>query len=374
MADAGRGRGGLAGLVDGVRERAREGMSAGLAPAQAALARGMVLGEDAAISAQVRDDFQRSGLAHLLAASGTNVMLLATLALAVGALLGTPLRVRLAATLGLIALYVPLAGGGPSIQRAGVMGAAGLVAALAGRPSSRWYALGLAAAVSLVLNPYASADPAWQLSFAAVLGLVVLGHRLSGALRDRGVPRGLSDAAAMTVAATVATAPLMALHFERVSLASLPANVLAAPVVAPIMWLGTVAGVAGQVAPGLATPLGALNAYLLAFVAWLAHASARLPGASLPIGVHGVTGVLAAYAALALAWCAVARAARRLRARRERGATRRPALVALSPPVRWRCSPAPCGRIRHHSRSRARRSRASWTSARATRRWCSATA
>jgi len=70
----------------------------------------------------------------------------------------------------LVALYVPLAGGGPSIQRAGVMGIAGLVAALAGRPASRWYALGLAAAVTLGVNPHAAAEPGWQLSFATGAG------------------------------------------------------------------------------------------------------------------------------------------------------------------------------------------------------------
>src|SRR5207247_8246090 len=63
---------------------------------------------------------------------------------------------------------------GPSIQRAGVMGAAGIVAALAGRPASRVYALLLAAAVTLVLNPRAVADPGWQLSFAAVVAIMAL--------------------------------------------------------------------------------------------------------------------------------------------------------------------------------------------------------
>ena len=54
------------------------------------------------------------------------------------------------------------------------MGIAGLVAALAGRPASRWYALGLAAAATLALNPLAAGDPGWQLSFAAVAGLLAL--------------------------------------------------------------------------------------------------------------------------------------------------------------------------------------------------------
>ena len=95
----------------------------------------MVLGQDERLSEEVRTDFKRSGLAHLLAVSGQNVVLLAMLVLGAGMVLGLPLRARLGAALVLVALYVPLAGGGPSIQRAGVMGAAGLVAALAGRPA-----------------------------------------------------------------------------------------------------------------------------------------------------------------------------------------------------------------------------------------------
>ena len=79
------------------------------------------------------EDFRRSGLSHLLAVSGQNVALLALLAMPVLAALGMPLRARLVWILGLIAVYVPLAGAGPSIQRAGVMGALGVLATLAGR-------------------------------------------------------------------------------------------------------------------------------------------------------------------------------------------------------------------------------------------------
>ena len=96
------------------------------------------------------------------------MILLALLAMPLLALLGVPLRARLLCVLALIAIYVPVTGAGPSIQRAGVMGAAGVIAALAGRPRSRWYALLLAAFVTLAINPRASGDAGWQLSFAAV--------------------------------------------------------------------------------------------------------------------------------------------------------------------------------------------------------------
>ena len=126
-----------------------------------------------ASTAATVDEFQRSGLAHLLAVSGQNVLLLAILAAAVLGVAGVPLRPRLACILGLIAVYVPVAGAGASIQRAGIMGAAGVVAALAGRPASRWYALLLAAAATLALNPRATGDVGWQLSFAAVIGIAL---------------------------------------------------------------------------------------------------------------------------------------------------------------------------------------------------------
>ena len=192
----------------------------------------------------MREDFRRSGLAHLLAASGQNVMLLAALALALLAAAGLG-RARLLVVLALIALYVPLAGAGPSIQRAGVMGAAGIVAGLAGRPASRWYALLLAAAVTLAINPRAAGDPGWQLSFAAVVAILALAARVRDALVARRVPGALAEAMALTFSATLGTAPLIAFHFGRVSLVSLPANLLAAPAVAPIMWLGMIAAAIG---------------------------------------------------------------------------------------------------------------------------------
>ena len=130
-------RGGLLGALDSVRRRGEQALGSGTSPAAAALLRGFVLGEDDRIDPATIDEFKRSGLAHLLAVSGQNVLLLAVLAAALLAVLGVSLRARLLWILLLIALYVPVAGGGASIQRAGIMGAAGVVAALSARPSSR---------------------------------------------------------------------------------------------------------------------------------------------------------------------------------------------------------------------------------------------
>ena len=240
----------------------------------------------------MRDEFRASGLAHVLAVSGQNVMLLAALALPLLALTGLGHRSRLAVTVALVALYVPLAGAGPSLQRAGVMGAASLVAVAAARPASRAYVLLLAACVTLALNPRACADPGWQLSFAAVagiLGLVPLLRRALGPL-----PHVLAEGVAVTVAATVATAPLMAHHFGSVSPAGLPANVLALPLVAPIMWLGMVRGALAQLGPP-AQPLvdlaGVPLGPLLGGLSALAAAFAEMPGGQMGLALRTPAGV-----------------------------------------------------------------------------------
>jgi competence protein ComEC len=298
-------RGGLLGTLDRVRERSERALTHGAPDAQGALARGMVLGQDVALTDDVREDFRATGLAHLVAASGANVMLLAALVLACGAALGLGLSARLWLAIALIAAYVPLAGAGPSIQRAAVMGVAGLVAALAGRPRSRWYALLLAAALTLAWNPRAAADVGWQLSFAALLAMLALAPGLRARLGGVGLPPALAEALAATAAATLGTAPLIALHFERLSLVSLPANLLAAPAVAPVMWLGTIAGVLGQVAPALAAPVTGLAVLPLGYLTWLADAAAALPFAEVAVpspGAIGVLGIYAATAAAALAW------------------------------------------------------------------------
>jgi competence protein ComEC len=317
----GRRRGGVLGLLDRVRARTERALTTGVPQPQGALARGMVLGQDGALTDTVRDDFRATGLAHLVAASGANVLLLATLVLGLATLAGVGLTARLMLALVLVAAYVPLAGAGPSIQRAGVMGAAGLVAALAGRPASRWYALLLAAAATLAWSPRAAEDPGWQLSFAAVLALLALAPALRGGLRRARVPSGLAEALAVTTAATLGTAPLIALHFERLSLVSLPANLLAVPAVAPVMWLGTIAGALAQFAPVLAAPVAALAALPLGYLTWLAHAAAALPSAQIAVPDPGTPGVVAMYAAagaVALVW-------RRLRPR-----VRRPLAAAAA--------------------------------------------
>lgn len=287
---------------DQIRARAEHGLGPGMPAREAELARGFVLGQDGGIDPRTEEDFRRAGLSHLLAVSGQNVTLLALLAMPLLAALGIPLRERLLWILGLIAVYVPLAGAGPSIQRAAVMGAAGVLATLSGRRASRLYALALALLVTLAIDPRIAADIGWQLSFAAVTGILVLAAPIRAAITARLGAGGWRDAfaesTAVTIAATLATAPLIAFHFGTLSTTTLAANLLAMPAVAPAMWLGMASAAISQV-PGLPVGvLNSLNALLLGYIAQVAAWCGRPGWAEVHVRLGG-GGLVVAYLALA---------------------------------------------------------------------------
>lgn len=326
---------------DEIRGRAEAALGRGMPAREAALARGFVLGEDDRVDPATVEDFRRSGLSHLLAVSGQNVALLALLAMPLLAALGMPLRTRLVWIIAAIAVYVPLAGGGPPILRAGVMGALTLLATLAGRRASRLYALAVAAVIALAIDPHIGANIGWQLSFAAVLGILALGAPLRRTLGSRLGTRGwrgaLVEGGAMTIAATLATAPLIAFHFEAISTTTLAANLLALPAVAPVMWLGMLAAIGGQVPGFPVEALNAIGALLLAYIAQVAAWCGRPEWAYLHLRLS-LMGLFASYLAIAAACLAVPALQRRRRLaslRRARRPTRSapPGCNAFS--VKW---------------------------------------
>jgi competence protein ComEC len=161
----------------------------------------------------------------------------------------------------------------------------------------------VAAIVTLAIEPRIATDVGWQLSFAAVVGILLLARPIRRAIADRVGSRGLggvlAEGAALTIAATLATAPLIAFHFGAVSTTTLVANLLALPAVAPAMWLGMLAAAAGQV-PGLpVAPINAVNAPLLAYIAQVASWCGRPSWAYLEVRI-GLGGLFASYALIGL--------------------------------------------------------------------------
>jgi competence protein ComEC len=270
-------RRGLGGLGDRLRAWLRRSSAPGLAGDRRAVLEGVVLGDDAGLTDDLKTSFRRAGLYHLLAVSGQNVVLIAVGALGLVWLLGLPRWSGHLAAIGSILAYVLAVGPQPSVIRAAVSGVAVSVAWLVAREPDRWHALLLAAVVLLAWNPYALFDPGFELSFAAVVAIFVgLGPVLQ-VLEGYPIPRKLAAPVAVSGTCSVATAPILWLRFDQVPLLGVVANALVEPVVGVLLGLGLVTAVVGLVSPGAAGLLAAANGWTAAYVATCARAVASVP-------------------------------------------------------------------------------------------------
>ncbi len=244
---------GLAARIDHARARVRGRIEATYHAEARSLGRALVLGETD-LESEVDDAFRTTGLSHLLAVSGTHLVL-AVLALCAG-LRALLVRVRFVAERGYAArlaaavavplswLYADFAGGGGSVLRAATMVSAAAVARALGRhPSpSRCFAASLLAGAAV--DPLALLDASFALSAAATVGLMTLARPLAALLgagragSDGGAPTpGVARrawavvAASMgtTLGATVACAPFLLLLSPALPAAGVVANVVAAP-------------------------------------------------------------------------------------------------------------------------------------------------
>ena len=295
-------RGGLGGVADRLRARLAASVAIGLHGDRRAVVEGVVLGDDQDIPDELRQRFRASGLYHLLAVSGQNVALVAASAIGLAWLAGLPRLLGELGALAGMAAYVLAVGPQPSVIRAGVAGALGSLAWLSARERDRWYALLLGGLVLLGWNPYNLYDPGFQLSFAAVLAIFLFAPRLMRVLEGYPVPRPLAGVIAISTACGVATAPVSWLQFHAVPLLTVPANALAAPVVAPLLSLALAAAALAPVAPSAAAALAWLNGWCAAYLATCARVVGGLPGAQIRSGRAAAALAAAGLLAAAYAW------------------------------------------------------------------------
>ncbi|HVP62074.1 MAG TPA: DNA internalization-related competence protein ComEC/Rec2 [Myxococcaceae bacterium] len=280
------------------RERLGEADSAALVCALAA-------GLRSELGPEWEDRFARSGLAHVLSVSGLHVAALALVlaALLAGVLRAVPALVRrldprrpaALAALPLVWGYVVFTGNQPPAVRSALMLALVLAGRALQRHSDTLNALALAAGLLLVADPASVRDLSLQLSFTAVAALVLLAPRLQALVplpppdprRPERWPRALErmreallSVCTASAAVTLASIPLVATAFHRISLVGWAVNVVALPVASVLTLACAVTAGAFCLSPALAAaPL------------WVASLAARAllalvrAGAAVPFGV-----------------------------------------------------------------------------------------
>jgi competence protein ComEC len=277
-------RQGLGGLGDRLHAWLARSIAGGLHGERRGVLLGVVLGEEQGIGERLRHDFRASGLYHLLAVSGQNVVLVAGGALMLAWLLGLPRWAGQLGALVSIGGYVLAVGPQPSVVRAGIAGALGSLAWLTARPTDRWYFLLLGAFALLAWNPYVLFDAGFQLSFAAVVAIFMLAPRLEERLEGYPLPRMLREVIAISTACGLATAPILWLQFHSIPLLAVPANAAAAPAVVPLLGLAMAAAAVHPFAPAVSAVLAQADGLCAAYLATCAKVFGRLPLAQIRSG------------------------------------------------------------------------------------------
>ena len=298
------------GVVDVFAHAMRTGLTSALAhvpDSPGALVAGLSIGDDSALPADTARDLQSAGLSHLSAVSGGNVAIVLGLVLGLAGLMRLTLWSRVLLGLGALAAFVVLVGPQPSVVRSAVMGAVIVLSLLTGGRRAGPSVLAVAVIVLVLVSPDIAVTWGFTLSVLATGGLILLAPSLERFLDHSSVtrawPERLRQGLALTCAAQAATMPALAAMGAFAGWASLPANLLAEPVVAPITVLGLFAAMLSPWWSGAATLLVWVAAIPARWLVWVAHVCLQLPFASVgwPTGITGVVLCVTIGAAIVLA-------------------------------------------------------------------------
>ena len=297
-----------------VRGRLSASLDQGLVQPQSALANAFLLGRRESLPEDVTGNFRATGAAHLLAISGLHVGILLVMTLTLGGLvLGRRRGAYLLVPLLAIWLYALISGLPLSVVRAAVMGSVYLAALALGRPRSILPALALSAGVMAAIDPKVLGQISFQLSFTAMAGIALAlpyearaAERTEERMRLAGpwwrqwiwqTARWLAPALIISVAATLATWPLIAFNFNRVPLLGIVTTLLAMPAL-PFILIGSLATAIG----GLVHPLIGQG---LGWIAWLPisyllSVTSNMLAVMAPISWAGTSLIWVWYGALAV--------------------------------------------------------------------------
>jgi competence protein ComEC len=287
-------------LIEATRTNVTARIHAALPGPTGAIAAALIAGETHAIPPQDAGAFRDAGLAHILVIAGLHMGMVAGIVFfALRAILALIPFVALrwstkkcaaAGALLVTFFYLLLSDATVSSRRAFVMCGLMLLGAMLDRVTLSARTLAYAAIAIMLLAPESTTGPSFQMSFAAVAGLVAsyetLRPRLSawhaGAGRGRRLLLYLFGIALTTVVTTVATMPFTIYHFNRFPLYSVAANIVAVPITG--FWIMPWAIVSCMLMPFhlealTLTPMG----WGIDTVAAIAHGVTSLPGAVLRV-------------------------------------------------------------------------------------------
>jgi competence protein ComEC len=265
---------------------------------EASFAVGILLGGERGFPENVIEEFRITGLSHLLALSGFNITILILFVFWVFQIF--PKYIGILSTFIFVIAFVLLTGASASVIRAAAMGLLSLFVLYCGHEGKPLYILMWSVVLIVLWNPFLLlSDISFQLSVAAVLGLILftpiwkeIFEKISGVF-------GFREALQTTLAAQITAVPLIAFYFQRISLVSPVANLLIAPLIPLSMLFSSL-----SLLPVIGTIFAFIAYMVLHFSLFLTRILSQVPMADISFSV-GMTGLFILYVIIGLIWKAL---------------------------------------------------------------------
>ena len=285
--------------IQAMRQRIVRSQLSQLSVPEGPLISAIALGKQAVdLPYNIRDSFVQAGLAHAIAASGTQVSMVLALVIALTRRFSKQLQFGFG--VGALFLLVGLTGFEASVCRAALMGFGTLFALVLSREVKPLALLLTAATILLLVNPLWIWDLGFQLSFLATLGLIVTTPPLMAKLDW--MPPAIASIVVVPIAASVWVLPLLLYVFSVVSPYSILVNIIAAP----LLWILSIGGMVSALAGLIFPPAGSVLAQLLDYPAKgliaIAQYFSQLPGNSVAVGQVSVFQLIALYSLICWVW------------------------------------------------------------------------
>ncbi|MBM7615790.1 ComEC/Rec2 family competence protein [Alkaliphilus hydrothermalis] len=277
----------LLGLSHGIKIYAESFLDKTLQAPQQEIMKSVLFGNQGYLSKDVKEAFSKSGTAHIVAVSGLHIGIIVMMLERILKLLGIGKNKRLLGISGCIFVYGYIIGFPVSIIRAGAMYLLYVLAYFLHRRYDPINCLMLIAFISLLYNPLYLFSVSFQLSFTATLSILVLYPILRKIPLK--IPQGIVDLLAVTLAAQLGTAPIIAYHFKEISVISLLVNLLIVPTLGILLSMGMISVIISLISPVLGTLINYFTNGLLTYIYWMVVFSSDLPYSS--ISVKTISGL-----------------------------------------------------------------------------------
>jgi competence protein ComEC len=256
-----------------------------LSPLGASILTGLLVGERSDIPSEVMQYFSYSGTIHILSISGLHIVFITALLFGFFSFLRLRYEWRVYMTLLCLGIYMGVADMIPSVVRAGLMTGVVLIGTLLQRRQNIVNSLFVSLIIILFIQPLALFDIGLQLSFTAVLSIVLIYPRLENLCRKMGFFQSGEMSFAekilalllVSIAAQIGTIPFTAFYFYKIPLIALAANVLIVPLSSFVMGIGFITAIVGTFSMTAAQWFANVNDLSILLMVKLAEWSSKMP-------------------------------------------------------------------------------------------------